>query len=151
MARILIVDDEADIRQLIVYALAEDGHDVSVAKNGSEAMEHLTESSTDVVILDVMMPELDGFGLLKELDDKGLKRDTKVLILTARGSERDWKQGYDLGADHYMTKPFDPDDLVTTVRDLVNSTPEELAAKREEELDRSNLLAQLETIFGETP
>lgn len=149
MARILIVDDEADIRQLVTYALAEDGHEVATAKDGSDAIDQLTEAPPDVVILDLMMPELDGFGLLADLQERGLKGETKVLILTARGSERDWKQGYDLGADRYMTKPFDPDDLIITVRELVAATPEELAAKREEEQDRSNLLAQLETIFGD--
>ena len=149
MARILIVDDEADIRQLITYALVEDGHDVATAGDGTQAMEQVTENAPDLVILDVMMPGLDGFDLLATLEEKGLRGDTRVLILTARGSERDWKQGYDLGADRYMTKPFDPEDLITTVRELMSATPEELATKREEEQDRSNLLAQLETIFGD--
>ena len=149
MARILIVDDEADIRQLVTYALVEDAHDVATAADGTEAMEQVTENPPDLVILDVMMPGLDGFDLLAKLEEKGLRGDTRVLILTARGSERDWKQGYDLGADRYMTKPFDPEDLITTVRELMSATPEELAAKREEEQDRSNLLAQLETIFDD--
>jgi DNA-binding response OmpR family regulator len=150
MARILVADDDADIRQLVIYALADQGHEVSVAKDGLEAVEHIQESPPDLLILDVMMPELDGYQVLETLGEKGLLELTKVLVLTAKGSERDWKQGYDLGAHRYMTKPFDPDELLAEVSDVLNSTPEELAAKREQEQDRANLLSQLESIFGDS-
>ena len=150
MARILIVDDESDIRQLVTYALAEDGHEVIAAADGSEALKSIEANAPDLVVLDVMMPEMDGFDVLRELEERDLRGDARVLMLTARGSERDWKEGYDLGADRYMTKPFDPEDLIVTVRELLAATPEELAATREEEQDRSNLLAQLETIFGDS-
>jgi len=150
MARILVADDDADIRQLVIYALADQGHEVSVAKDGLEAVEHIQESPPDLLILDVMMPELDGYQVLETLGEKGLLELTKVLVLTAKGSERDWKQGYDLGAHRYMTKPFDPDELLAEVSDILTSTPEQLAAKREQEQDRANLLSQLESIFGDS-
>ncbi len=149
MARILIVDDESDIRQLVTYALAEDGHEVATANNGDGAIAAFEENAPDLVILDIMMPDVDGFDVLRTLEERDLRGGARVLILTARGSERDWKEGYDLGADRYMTKPFDPEDLIVTVRELLAATPEELAASREEEQDRSNLLAQLETIFSD--
>ena len=149
MARILIADDDPDIRQLVIYALADEGHEVSVAKNGREAIDHVAESPPELMLLDIMMPEMDGYDVLRELDERNIKGFTKVLVLTAKGSERDWKLGYDLGADRYMTKPFDPDELLQTVNDMLTASNEELEAKREEEQDRANLLSQLESIFGD--
>ena len=149
MARILIADDDPDIRALVVYALADEGHEVSVAKDGREALDHVEASPPDLMLLDIMMPELDGYDVLRALAERELIEDVKVLVLTAKGSERDWKLGYDLGADRYMTKPFDPDELVATVIEMLACTPEELAAKREQEQDRANLLSQLESIFGD--
>lgn len=149
MARILIADDDADIRHLVIYALADEGHEVSVAKDGQEALDHVVQSPPDLMLLDIMMPEMDGYDVLRSLDEKGLRGVTKILVLTAKGSERDWKLGYDLGADRYMTKPFDPDELLQTVNDMLTASNEELEAKREEEQDRANLLSQLESIFGD--
>ena len=149
MARILIADDDPDIRHLVVYALADEGHEVSVAKDGREALDQVVASPPDLMLLDIMMPELDGYDVLRALAERELSEDVKVLVLTAKGSERDWKLGYDLGADRYMTKPFDPDELLATVIEMLGSTPQELAAKREQEQDRANLLSQLESIFGD--
>ena len=149
MARILIADDDPDIRQLVIYALADEGHEVSVAKNGQEAIDHVAESPPDLLLLDIMMPELDGYDVLRTLDERKIRGATKIMVLTAKGSERDWKLGYDLGADRYMTKPFDPDELLRTVADMLTASNEELQAKREEEQDRANLLSQLESIFGD--
>ena len=149
MARILVADDDADIRHLVIYALADEGHEVSVAKDGKEALDHVAESPPDLMLLDIMMPEMDGYDVLRALDERGIRSFTKILVLTAKGSERDWKLGYDLGADRYMTKPFDPDELLDTVNDMLNASSEELATKREQEQDRANLLSQLESIFGD--
>ena len=149
MARILIADDDPDIRQLVIYALIDQGHEVSVAKDGKEAFDAVEQSPPDLMVLDIMMPEMDGYDVMRALNDKGIRGFTKILVLTAKGSERDWKLGYDLGADRYVTKPFDPDELVEIVTDMLSSSSEELAAKREEEQDRANLLSQLESIFGE--
>ena len=149
MARILIADDDPDIRQLVIYALIDQGHEVSVAKDGKEAFDAVESSPPDLMVLDIMMPEMDGYDVMRALNDKGIRGFTKILVLTAKGSERDWKLGYDLGADRYVTKPFDPDELVEIVTDMLSSSSEELEAKREEEQDRANLLSQLESIFGE--
>jgi DNA-binding response OmpR family regulator len=149
MARILIADDDPDIRQLVIYALVDEGHEVSVAKDGQEAVDHVVESPPDLMLLDIMMPEMDGYDVLRALNEKGVRGFTKILVLTAKGSERDWKLGYDLGADRYMTKPFDPDELLETVTNMLTASNEEIEAKREEEQDRANLLSQLESIFGD--
>jgi two-component system, OmpR family, alkaline phosphatase synthesis response regulator PhoP len=148
MARIFVVDDDADIRQLVTYALVDDGHEVSVARNGAEALEVLLKDSPDLVVLDIMMPGLDGFDVLDQLNQAELRKNLKVLILTAKGSERDWEQGFRLGADMYMTKPFDPEEVVEAVRELLAASNEELAARREQEFDRAHLLSQLESLFG---
>jgi DNA-binding response OmpR family regulator len=150
MARILIADDDPDIRHLVIYTLADEGHEVSVAKDGQEALDHIVASPPDLVLLDIMMPELDGYDVLRALEERELSDATKILVLTAKGSERDWKLGYDLGADRYMTKPFDPDELLEVVAEMLTSSPEDLAKKTEEEKDRANLLSQLESIFGES-
>jgi DNA-binding response OmpR family regulator len=149
MARILIADDDPDIRQLVIYALADEGHEVSIAKDGQEAIDHVAESPPDLLLLDIMMPEVDGYDVLRALEERGIRGLTKILVLTAKGSERDWKLGYDLGADRYMTKPFDPEELLETVGEMLTSSAEELEAKREQEQDRANLLSQLESIFGD--
>jgi DNA-binding response OmpR family regulator len=148
MARIFIVDDDTDIRQLVAYELVDEGHEVSVAKDGAEALEVLLESSLDLVVLDIMMPRVDGFEVLQRLNEAAARDDVKVLILTAKGSERDWEQGFALGADMYMTKPFDPEELIEAVRELLAASREELAERREQELDRAHLLSQLESLFG---
>lgn len=150
MARILIADDDADIRQLVIYSLADEGHEVSVAKDGQETIDHFSAGPPDLLILDIMMPEMDGYDVLRALEEQESRGDTKILVLTAKGSEHDWKLGYDLGADRYMTKPFDPEELIGTVDELLNSTPEELDARREQEQDRANILSQLESIFGDS-
>lgn len=150
MARILVADDDADIRQLVIYTLADEGHEVAVAKDGQETIDHVQESPPDLLILDIMMPEKDGYEVLTALGERSLLDVTRVLVLTAKGSEHDWKLGYDLGAARYMTKPFDPEELLTTVAELLSSTPEELEARREQEADRANLLSQLEAIFGDS-
>ncbi|HEV3471630.1 MAG TPA: response regulator [Actinomycetota bacterium] len=150
MARILIADDDPDIRQLVIYTLADEGHEVAVAKDGKEAIDHFATGPPDLLILDIMMPELDGYGVLRELGEQDTRGDAKILVLTAKGSEHDWKLGYDLGADRYITKPFDPEELITTANELLSASQEELAARREEEQDRANLLSQLESIFGDS-
>lgn len=150
MARILIADDDPDIRQLVIYAFADEGHEVAVAKDGKETVDHFAQSGPDLLILDIMMPEMDGYDVLRALDETDARGDTKILVLTAKGSEHDWKLGYDLGADRYMTKPFDPDELVATATELLSASQEELDARREQEQDRANLLSQLESIFGDS-
>lgn len=149
MARILVADDDPDIRQLVIYSLLDEGHDVEVASNGQEAIDQVVASPPELMVLDIMMPEVDGFSVLRELGTRGLLVETRVLVLTAEGSERDWKEAFDLGADRYMTKPFDPDEIVRTIAEMLSATPLEIAARRAEEQNRADLLSQLESIFGD--
>ena len=149
MARILIAEDDADIRQLVTHTLADEGYEIATAKDGTSALDMMLANPPDLLVLDLMMPGIDGFGVLEAMQESGLKDTTKVLVLTAKGSESDWERGFELGADQYMTKPFDPDEVVDSVKDLLSLSKEELKAKREQELDKAHLLSQLESLFGE--
>ncbi len=147
MARILISEDNAEIRTLVSSILVEEGHKVSVAQNGQQALDMLTDDPPDLLVLDIMMPQMDGYTVLKELKSSGIKDQMKILILTAKTSESDWVRGYKLGADSYLTKPFDTDELINGIEDLLSSTKEQLRVRREAELDKAQLLSRLESIF----
>ena len=147
MARILIVDDNADIRRLIGTILSPSGHELLYAEDGEKALEIVKQSSPDLVVLDVMMPKMDGLMVLKQMRVAGLRDSTKVLMLTAKASESDWVRGYKLGADSYLTKPFDPPELTAAVEDLFSMTKERLRERREEELHRAQMLSRLESLF----
>lgn len=147
MARILIAEDNAEIRTLVSSILVEEGHKVGVAQNGQQALDMLVDDPPDVLVLDIMMPQMDGYTVLKELKSAGAKEQMKILILTAKTSESDWVRGYKLGADAYLTKPFDTDELINGIEDLLSSTKEQLRVRREAELDKAQLLSRLESIF----
>ena len=149
MARIYIADDDADIRNLITFTLIEEGHEVLAAKDGQMAVEAIVKDPPDLLVLDMMMPRLDGLGVMRALEAAGVLDKTKVLVLTAKSAERDRVEGLERGADLYLTKPFDPDELVESVQALLNSTHAELEARREAERDKASLLAQLDAAFEE--
>jgi len=110
---ILVVDDEPRIIEAVGMNLDLEGYQVSGASNGCEALQKLTEDLPDLVILDVMMPEMDGLETLREIRQVST---VPVIMLTVRGEEIDKVKGLDLGADDYITKPFSPKELVSRVR-----------------------------------
>jgi DNA-binding response OmpR family regulator len=147
MADILVIDDDPDIRRLLTVILEQEGHNVSSAGDGEKALELINKQSPDLCVLDVMMPKKDGFMVLKELRSSGQRESTKVLLLTARTAEADWLRGYKLGADQYLTKPFENDAFVQKVDELLAMSRDQLKARRQSELDRAQLLSRLESIF----
>jgi DNA-binding response OmpR family regulator len=147
MAQILVVDDDPDIRRLLSVLLEGEGHGVISAPDGDKALELISGASPDLVVLDVMMPKKDGYTVLKEMKASGIRETTKVLVLTARAAESDWLRGYKLGADQYLTKPFDTDEFLNLVNDLLGMSQEQLKIRRLAELDRAQLLSRLEAIF----
>ena len=110
---ILVVDDEPRIVEAVGMNLELEGYQVSSASNGYEALQKLTEDLPDLVILDVMMPEVDGFETLRKIREVST---VPVIMLTVRGEEIDKVKGLDLGADDYITKPFNPKELVLRIR-----------------------------------
>jgi two-component system OmpR family response regulator len=114
--RILIVEDEPDLLRGLAKALREEGYAVDTAPDGEEGLFKATETTYDAIVLDVMLPKLDGFALLEKLREK---RTTPVLMLTARNRTPDRVRGLDTGADDYLAKPFDLDELLARLRALI--------------------------------
>jgi len=115
----LVVDDEQRIAEAVAMNLELEGFQVLTASSGEEALGKVTEELPDIVILDVMMPEVDGFETLRRIREVST---TPVIMLTVRGDESDRVRGLDLGADDYMTKPFSPRELVSRVRAVMRRT-----------------------------
>ncbi|MFO7246777.1 MAG: response regulator transcription factor [Bacillota bacterium] len=116
MPRVLVVDDDAHIRELVRHFLDLEGYEVHEAAGGEEALAVLETVRVDLVVLDLMMPGMDGWTLCRELRSHG---DVPILMLTARGETTDKVRGLELGADDYLVKPFDPQELVARVRALL--------------------------------
>lgn len=128
MARILVVDDEFRIRELIKkYAIFE-GHDVEEAVDGLEAISVCGREEFDLIIMDVMMPELDGFSACREIRKN---KNTPIIMLSARGEEYDRIHGFELGIDDYVVKPFSPKELMLRVAAVLKRS----AAKTQENRD----------------
>ncbi len=111
--RILVVDDEERMVRFIRLNLEHDGFDVNEAYNGTQAIEKVRDTLPDLVLLDVMLPDIDGFEVLQLIREVN---DVPVIMLTAKGEEEDRVRGLELGADDYVTKPFSPRELVSRVR-----------------------------------
>jgi DNA-binding response OmpR family regulator len=120
MSRILVVEDNANLAYGLSTSLELEGHTVFVAHDGAEGLRAAREHAPDLLVLDLMLPEMDGYRVLKTLREEG--RDTPVLILTARGAESDKVLGFRLGADDYVTKPFGLLELLARVGALLRRT-----------------------------
>lgn len=149
MAKIHIADDDADIRHLLTYVLAEEGHEVRASKDGRMAVDAMCMDPPEVLLLDLMMPEMDGHAVLRDMKDYQVLDSVKVLVLTAKGTEHDRHLAFELGADHYLTKPFEPDEVIESVETMLELSKEELRVSREQERDTAHLLSQLESILDE--
>lgn len=149
MAKILVVDDDESIRALVSFTLTDSGHQVFEAATGPEALEIMKREHPELVVLDVMMPGMDGLEVLKQMRSLGLKQNTRVVMLTAKTQETDFVAGLNTGADDYITKPFDPDELAIHVTETLMLTGDDLRAKREQEIDKANLLSRIESVFGD--
>ncbi|MEQ8959277.1 MAG: response regulator [Coleofasciculus sp. C2-GNP5-27] len=113
--KVLIVDDEPHIRLLMAQTLEEledEGVEVLIAENGEEAIETIQTEKPDLVFLDVMMPKMNGFDVCYAVKNNLDIKDVYIIMLTAKGQEFDKEKGQQVGADLYMTKPFDPDEVV---------------------------------------
>jgi CheY-like chemotaxis protein len=117
--RVLVVDDSAVIRTLISVNLELEGFEVVTAVDGLDALEKIRDVVPDVVTIDVVMPRLDGFDTVARLRADPRTRHLKIAMVTACAQESDLRKGRTVGVDAYVTKPFDPDTLVRTVRDLI--------------------------------
>lgn len=119
MNKILVVDDEKNIVQLVKMYLTSEGFDVEVAYNGKEALEKARQHPPNLVVLDLMLPEVSGLDVCKQLRQSG---DVPIIMLTARGDDIDRIVGLELGADDYIPKPFNPRELVARVKAVLRRT-----------------------------
>ncbi|EGV16572.1 response regulator transcription factor [Thiocapsa marina] len=120
--RILIVDDEPNIVISLEFLMMREGHEVRVARDGEAGLAAVRTHRPDLVVLDVMMPKLDGFAVLEAVRSDPDLAGTRILMLTAKGREAEQNKGLALGADAYMSKPFSTRDLVDKVKELLDRT-----------------------------
>jgi DNA-binding response OmpR family regulator len=119
--QILIIDDEPNIVLSLEFLMKREGFEVAVAGDGEAALRAMAERRPDVVILDVMMPRLNGFEVCRRIRAEPALAGVRVLMLSAKGRETEVKKGLELGADAYVTKPFSTRDLVAQIRDMLGA------------------------------
>lgn len=127
MAKLLIVDDEAKIRTVVREYAEFEGYEVEEAEDGMEAVEKARSTDFDIIVMDIMMPKLDGFSACKEIRKT---KQTPVIMLSARGEEYDKLFGFELGIDDYVVKPFSPKELLARIRAVLSRT----SAKKTEDI-----------------
>jgi len=118
--KILIVDDEPNIVLALRYLMEDAGFEVDCCYDGETAIEMVTNVMPDLIILDVMMPGRDGYSVAKYIRSQSYLNKTSILFLTAKGTSQDKMEGYDSGAESYIVKPFDNDEIVTKVQDVLS-------------------------------
>lgn len=124
MPKILIVDDEPHIRALLEQTLEEledEGVEILSAENGEDALNTINQEIPDLVFLDVMMPKMSGFEVCSRVKSESVTSNVCIVLLTAKGQEVDKKKGYEAGADIYITKPFNPDEVLDKAREIIFS------------------------------
>jgi DNA-binding response OmpR family regulator len=135
--RVLIVDDEPMVREVLSRYLSKEGFSVELAADGQEALDRFADGQPDLVVLDLMLPRLDGYEVFRLLRERAA---TPVIMLTARGEETDRVVGLELGADDYVTKPFSPREVVARVRAVLRRTGGRLPGPEPAVLEFDNLL-----------
>jgi two-component system alkaline phosphatase synthesis response regulator PhoP len=153
-ARILVVDDEEDIIDLLAYNLEREGYEPVIARDGVEAMQRALSEQPDLIILDVMMPRMDGLEVARRLRQDAVLRHTPILMLTAKTGEKDQIQGLDVGADIYISKPVSIPVLLSQTRALLRGLrrgqePPDLLRVHGLEINRDRYLVY-EHVDGET-
>jgi len=144
---VLVVDDDASVRGMLGYLLHDEGYDVREAADGVEAIDELVARAPDCMVLDLMMPNVDGVGVLRARKARGFAPDTRVLVLTAKTDTKDAVWCWELGADEYLNKPVDPDKFAREVRQLLARTSDELEHRRKVGLADAQARDRLEAAF----
>ena len=117
--RILVVDDEVYIVHILDFSLGMEGYEVVTALDGEQALEKVAQQKPDLIVLDIMMPKLDGYETCKALKSNDDTKDIPVILLSAKGRNVDQKIGFEVGADDYITKPFSPRKLVERINAIL--------------------------------
>ena len=143
---LLLVDDEPGLRQAVQAYLEDEGFTVHVASNAKDGWDLLQRITPDLVISDIMMPQVDGYQFLKQLREDPRFQTLPVIFLTARGMTSDRIQGYNAGCDDYLSKPFDPDELVAIVSNLIKRRAALNQAASSEDSDIDEIKRQIAAI-----
>jgi len=117
--KIVLAEDEPQIARLIEFKLKKEGYEVTWKENGEEALKAIKEDKPDLILLDVMMPVMDGYEVLRRVKEDENLKSIPVVMLTARAQEKDVVKGIDLGAEDYITKPFHPAELLARVKRIL--------------------------------
>ena len=125
--KILVVDDEPDIVELVTYNLSKEGFEVSSSFDGEDALAKIRKEKFDFIILDLMLPGIQGMEICRVLRNDPITRNIPIIMLTAKGEEIDKILGLEMGADDYMTKPFSPRELLTRIKTVMRRTSEKTA------------------------
>jgi phosphate regulon transcriptional regulator PhoB len=121
--KIIVIEDEADILEVIQYNLTREGYQVLTSKDGEEGLAQVRQEAPDLVLLDLMLPGLDGIEVCKQLKQNPVTRSIPIIMVTAKGEESDIVLGLGVGADDYITKPFSPKELVARVKAVLRRGP----------------------------
>jgi DNA-binding response OmpR family regulator len=121
MTKILIAEDEPDIRELITLTLQFNGFDVTSARDGAEAVEIAQRGHFDLILMDVRMPRMTGYEACRRLRELDVTKDIPIIFLSAKGQEAEVQQGLQAGADQYILKPFAPDMLSRKIKEVLNN------------------------------
>jgi two-component system alkaline phosphatase synthesis response regulator PhoP len=128
--RILVVDDEIYIVHILDFSLGMEGYEVVTALDGEEALQKVKEATPDLIVLDIMMPKMDGYETCKALKADDATKNIPVILLSAKGRNVDMQTGYDVGADDYITKPFSPRKLVDRINAMLGQSTDSANAPK---------------------
>ena len=116
--KILIADDNQNIRDALTYLLEDEGYELLLAKDGAETLRKVRDLRPDILFLDIMMPEINGYDVCRTIKEDPLLKDTYVIMLTAKGQIAEQERGKDVGANEYIVKPFSPMELLAKVKNI---------------------------------
>lgn len=146
-AHLLLVDDEPGLREAVQAYLEDSGFSVAAAPNAQAGWELLQQQTPDLVITDIMMPQVDGYQFLQQLRDDPRYSRLPVVFLTARGMTKDRIQGHNAGVDAYLAKPFDPDELVAIVKNILRQRTNQQSSESTNLADLASQIAEIRSIL----
>jgi DNA-binding NarL/FixJ family response regulator len=152
-ANILLVDDEPRLREAVQAYLEDSGFTIQVASNAREAWQLIEQATPDLVISDIMMPQVNGYEFLKQMRSDARFTNLPVIFLTARGMTSDRIAGHRAGCDAYLPKPFDPDELVAIIENLLRRSPQMIASANAslDDIDLAGQLAEIKALLKQKP
>ena len=118
--KILVADDNENIRDALTYLLEDEGYQLWLAKDGAEAIEKVREFRPDILFLDIMMPEINGYDVCRTIKGDPVLKNTYVVMLTAKGQVAEQEHGKEVGADEYIVKPFSPMEILTKIKNILD-------------------------------